>query len=184
MKARHVLLAALAGLAACRFGGPSANPEQAVTFPDASIVDAGRGPTGDDVTASPEPDGTAPPGDDGGPAGDDGGGLDAGAGDGPVSGNCAATVPVCDPVHNTGCNPFQQCDVDPLQSAPTGLCLFGAMEAGVCTSSIVSESCPPRSTCVDGGCRQLCFCNADCPVGQCCSDHSGPSGFTLCRTCP
>jgi hypothetical protein len=54
----------------------------------------------------------------------------------------------------------------------------------LCLSTIVTESCPPMFTCVGGSCRQLCFCNGDCPIGQCCSDMSGPPGFTLCRPCP
>jgi hypothetical protein len=101
-------------------------------------------------------------------------------------GGCSSTAAVCDPVHNTGCNPFQQCDVDPSQaSTPTGLCLFGGgTDAGTCLATIFTESCPAKSTCVDGGCRTLCFCNGDCPVGECCSDRSGPPGFTMCGGCP
>jgi hypothetical protein len=184
MKAR--CLVALGVLGACRFGGPSANPYEYVSFPDAA-TDAPYASSADDASPPPADDSSPPPPDDGGPGDDAEGGGDS---DGPPddaagSGSCSGTVAVCDPIHNTGCNPLQQCDVDPLEtSTPTGLCVFGAMEAGVCASSIVSESCPPKSTCVDGGCRQLCFCNADCPVGQCCSDTSGPPGFILCRTCP
>jgi hypothetical protein len=113
---------------------------------------------------------------------------DASTTDGVVEGGaCAAAVAACDPVHNTGCNPLQQCDVDTTQaSTPTGICVFnsGSEGGGACTMTFVSESCPPRHTCASGVCRALCFCNADCPIGQCCSDTSGPRGFTLCQTCP
>ncbi len=187
MKGRYA--ASLAVLVACRFAGPTSNPDQFVPF---AGTDAG-GPhvsttTGDDATSTSPAGGAAgaTPEDGGAAAGDDGGGLDAAFDDVPASGRCAPPVAVCDPVHNTGCNAFQQCDVDPLQTTTrTGQCVFGAgMDASVCTASIFTESCPPKSTCVDGGCRQICFCSADCPVGQCCSDTSGPPGFGLCRPCP
>jgi hypothetical protein len=181
MKRRCAMSLAL--VAACRFGGPSAKPEEYVALTDAA-AEAGRSPEGipgDDAGSSlPPAEGSAPPDDTGMPG--DGGVLD----DATEEGACSASVAVCDPVHNTGCNPLQQCDISPLQtSVPTGQCVFGgAADSGLCTVSIVNESCAPRSTCVDGGCRQLCFCNADCPAGQCCSDRSGPAGFSLCRPCP
>ncbi len=191
MKRRYAI-AALAGLVACRFGGPTADPDGYVAFPDAaeggrvdaaSFADDGGSPPalGDDTTV---------------PSGDDANGGDAPAGDAATGdaprsettdgGACSGTVAVCNPVRNTGCNPLQQCDVDPSQTTtPTGLCLFAsAAEGGPCTSTIFTESCPPQFTCVSGGCKELCFCNADCPTGQCCSDTSGPPGFTLCRPCP
>jgi hypothetical protein len=168
-------------LAACRVGGPSANPDDYVAVLDAA-VDSGGTPmtlkSGDDsVPASDGDAGVALPSDDA--AGDNEGGAT------PGDASCSSTVAVCDPVHNTGCNPFQQCDVNPLQaSMPTGQCVLGGtQDAGACTVSIFNESCAPGSTCVDGGCRHLCFCNADCPVGECCSDPSGPHGFTLCGAC-
>jgi hypothetical protein len=181
VKWRHELW--LAGLVACRFGGPSANPDQYVDYPDATS----DGPTisttippGDDGTSTPSGDDEtgAPPGDDGGSDSDSGFDDRSDAG-------CSSTVAVCDPVHNTGCNPFQQCDVGALQGTmPAGNCVFGGTaEASACTMSLINESCPPKSTCVDGGCQQLCFCNADCPVGQCCSEP-GPPGFSLCGACP
>ena len=169
---------------ACRLGGPSADPDQYLAFPDAArdvTSTSMTPPAGGGSPASPAAD--APAGDV--EAGDlDAGDFDAPPGDPNSPCSSMVTVPVCDPVHNTGCNPLQQCDVDPAQTKPTGLCLFGGgAEAGVCTSSIFTESCAPRSTCVDGGCRPLCFCNADCPLGQCCTDPSGPSGFKLCGAC-
>jgi hypothetical protein len=186
MKWRHAVV--LAGLAGCRFGGPSADPYEYMAFPDAETdaTSTSMAPHAGEDEPSAAPAGEASAGDL--DAGDlDAGDLDAGDLDG---GNLDAlcspvvTVAVCDPVHNTGCNPLQQCDVDPSQtSMPTGQCVFGGgAEGGTCTTSIFTESCPPKSTCVDGGCRQLCFCNADCP-GQCCSDNSGPPGFTMCGPC-
>ncbi len=167
------------GLAACRIGGPSANPDQYVAYPDAMSDGSGGEPSGDDATMVAPPDDATvgPSGDDAGSFGDDGGEGDGG---------CALTVAVCDPIHNTGCDPLHQCDVNTLvPTPPTGLCVFGGTtDAGACTSSLLNETCEPGSTCVDGGCRQLCACNGDCPAGECCSDTSGPPGFTMCRACP
>jgi hypothetical protein len=177
----------LAGLVACRIGGPTESPDEYVSFPDATAdhaVALMTTPTGDDGPSTPPgaATGSDAPADD----------LEGGGGDFDSAlddlsdGGCSSTVAVCDPVHNTGCNPFQQCDIDPSQaSTPTGLCLFGGgTDAGTCLATIFTESCPPNSTCVDGGCRTLCFCNGDCPVGECCSDRSGPPGFTMCGGCP
>jgi hypothetical protein len=179
-------------LCACRFGGPTGNPEAYVAIDsahaDATTVrpttadDAGSSSTpADDAMVTPAPDAASPPNDDASTL--DAAAAASGGGD---DGNCAATAAVCDPVHNTGCNPFQQCDVNPLvTTAPTGQCVFGADggSAAGCLATIFTESCAPQFTCVDGGCRQLCFCNADCTVGQCCTDRSGPAGFTLCGPC-
>jgi hypothetical protein len=191
MKRRYEI-AGLAGLVACRFGGPTADPAAYVAFPDAAgnggvdaayVADDGGSP------ASPVDATTVPSGGDANR--DDAPGGDASADDTPNgettdAGACSGTVAVCNPVRNTGCNALQQCDVDPSQATtPTGLCVFGsAAEGGPCLSTIFTESCPPQFTCVSGGCRELCFCDADCPAGQCCSDPSGPPGFTLCRPCP
>lgn len=177
----------LAGLEACQFGGPTGSPYDYVTFPDAG--DDGTVPSGsddatvavgtDDVTVTVGSDDAtvALPDDSPAPSVDDAS-LDAD--------DCDPSVLVCDPVHNTGCNPLQQCDVNPTQTTtPAGLCVFngGATDAAMCTSSIVSESCAPGMTCVRGACQSLCFCDSDCPVGHCCSDTSGPAGFLLCQSC-
>lgn len=177
MNWRHAVL--FVGLSACRFGGPSGNPYEYVSFP----IDA----SADGISTST----TFPSGDDGpaGSPGDDAfaGDIDAGDIDGGLgpSNLCSVTVAVCDPVHNTGCNPLQQCDVAPSQTTTlTGQCIFGGgADGGACTTSIFTDTCSARSTCVDGGCRQLCFCDTDCVAGQCCSDRSGPPGFTLCGAC-
>jgi hypothetical protein len=95
---------------------------------------------------------------------------------------------VCDPVHNTGCNPFQQCDVNPSDAdVPTGQCVGapfgGGSDASPCTANFLTETCSAKSTCVNGGCRALCFCDGDCPAGLCCSDPSGAPGFKVCGSC-
>ncbi len=178
-------------LAACRFGGPSADPDAYLASPPpdggskAVLADDG---TDDATIATIDAPAVAPPvGDDAStdvasplmhPTTDD----DAGS-----AGGCAPTVAVCNPVRNTGCNPLQQCDVDTTQkTTPTGVCVFnsGSEAGGACATSIFSESCPAQSTCVNGACRALCFCDADCPTGSCCTDTSGPAGFTLCEKCP
>jgi hypothetical protein len=187
---RCLALVPVAVLVACRFGGPSANPEAYVASDagdDAAQQDA-QGTPGDDATAAPgDADASVAPGDDTSP--DDAAPPgEASVPDGPVEdGGCGATVAICDPVRNTGCNALQQCDVDMSQATtPTGICVFNSTSegGGACVMSIVSESCAPKSTCVGGACRALCDCNSDCPAGQCCSDTSGPPGFTLCAACP
>ncbi len=178
----------LTALFACRFGGPSADPDAYLTFPEEGGADAS---TSTDEAAAPsappaaEEAGAAGPvpADDGASSSDD----SATGGGGGDAGRCSATVPVCDPVHNTGCNPLQQCDVDPTQkTTATGLCLFysGSDASGACMSTGITESCAAKQTCVSGACRSLCFCNADCAPGDCCSDTSGAAPFTLCQRCP
>jgi hypothetical protein len=189
---RRLVLLFIAALVACRLGGgPSANPDEYVTFDSGADAALGDEPVsqGDDgtraTTDATVAEASTAPGDDASTSPDGGG--DASIPEGSVGdGACAATVAVCDPIHNTGCNPLQQCDVDTTQtSTPTGLCLFnsGGDGGGACIMSFVSEACPPHQTCVGSACKALCFCNADCPTGQCCSDTSGPQGFTLCGVC-
>jgi hypothetical protein len=188
---------ALATLVACRFGGPSADPKDYVTFPEDGGADASTSshagpPSPVDDGGGADPDVSTSAGDDsGGPASDDSATDDSttndGGGGGDGAGQCGATVPVCDPIHNTGCNPFQQCDVDPTQkTAATGLCLFysGSDASGACMSTGITESCPAKETCVSGACRALCLCNADCAPGQCCTDTSSAAPFKLCQACP
>ncbi len=144
-------------------------------------------PSGVDAPSTPPIDAAAaPPVGDVGLPDDDRGGLDAAFDDVTGGSACLPSVAGCDPVHNTGCDPLEQCDVSSLATGTlTGQCVFGGGAVGdACTASIVSESCAPQSTCVAGECRQLCFCDADCPKQQCCSDSSGPGGFNLCRACP
>jgi hypothetical protein len=192
----------LAGLIGCRFGGPTADPGEYVAFPNAAADRVSPAPWDDATTISPGDDGNDGAGGDANTddasttvsssdEGNGGAGNDANTEDAPGSGTteggaCSVAVAVCDPVHNTGCSSLQQCDVDTSQTTvPTGLCVFASpAEGGPCLATFVTESCPPRFTCVAGDCRQLCFCNADCPTGECCSDTSGPPGFALCRPCP
>jgi hypothetical protein len=177
-------LVATGMLVSCRFGGPSANPDDYVASDAGADGAPGDAPAsqGEDAAVAPtDADASVAAGDDASPG-------DASTSDGVVEGGaCAAAVAVCDPVHDTGCNPLQQCDVDTSQtSTPTGICVFnsGSEAGGACTMTFVSESCPPRQTCAGGVCRALCACNADCPIGRCCTDTSGPKGFTLCGVCP
>jgi hypothetical protein len=190
-----LLLLAQAGLGtltACRFGGPSADPEAYVYFPvDASDAPEASNAMDASVGASPTIDaGSVPAAEVGDVASEPSasGFDDGGFGDGHAScSDAASSVATCDPVHNAGCNALEQCDVNPTQtSKPTGRCVFngGGTDAGSCSISFVSESCPPKSTCVGGACRQLCACDTDCNAGDCCTDATGPQGFLLCHPCP
>jgi hypothetical protein len=178
--------AALAALTACKLGGPSGDPEAYVPSPsDASTSTGALDASAED--GSPPPAGEASTQDEPGVLDD--GLLDSSGFDDAQASTCsdaASAIAVCDPIHDTGCNPFQQCDVDPSQTTtPAGLCLFySAADGGACSATVFTETCPARSTCVGGACRTLCACAGDCPAGECCSDTSGPPGFTLCAPCP
>lgn len=97
-------------------------------------------------------------------------------------------VAVCNPVTNEGCfdSLMMQCAVDPLATL-TGYCIFysgqSPMLGGDCLNTGVTESCPPTFTCVDGRCRELCFCDADCEAGQCCTEPLEGTGFKVCGDC-
>ncbi len=192
----RIALVLCVGAAGCRLGGPSGDATAYVAVGDASaFVDAADATTsGEDAQGTDDGGGAedSPSVDDAGEAssavGTDGAVVDGGTDARHDDASCAGTVPVCDPVHNTGCASFQQCDVDPSQpNNPAGLCLFHsapADDSGACLQTVVSETCDAQATCVAGACRALCFCDADCPTGQCCSDTSGPKGFRLCAACP
>jgi len=120
------------------------------------------------------------------------GGVDAGveAGNATTAPNaCGPAQPVatCDPVRNTGCPPLTQCDIETSATTPTGRCVFYQATPGVpCSSSFVNVTCDAQNTCVAGECRKLCYCDSDCPPGNCCSDTSGPGpagAFKLCHPC-
>jgi hypothetical protein len=180
-------LLALLALAACRFGGPSADPDAYVASPapDSGSKAAPADDGTDDATIATidAPVGAPPLGDD---ASTDVASLPLTDDDAGSAGGCAPMVAICNPVHDTGCNPLQQCDVDTSQKTPTGICVFNSGSEGgaPCMMTIFTESCPAQSTCVNGACRALCFCDTDCPTGSCCTDTSGPAGFTLCEKCP
>jgi len=177
------------GLTACRFGGPSANPDQYVSLDDGSSSPEASEEASSGDEATPESGATDAPSDDALGAvldatTDQGAGRDTSPDESIAVSNCQPSVPVCDPVHDTGCNSLQQCDVDPTALTPTGLCVFSsASDAAMCLATALTESCEPGSTCVGGACRALCYCDSDCPVGQCCSGTSGAGGFLLCESC-
>lgn len=113
-----------------------------------------------------------------------------GDGDGPADAGQMAcerpAVAVCDPVLNTGCAPnlSMRCAVDYNAPHLAGYCAFdGPVDGGTCLNTGVTESCPARSTCYGGVCRMLCFCDADCAPGRCCSDSLGEYGFRACGDC-
>jgi hypothetical protein len=176
---RWLAVAPIALVGSCKFGGPSANPYEYVASDagdDATVEDA-QTSQGNDAPVASEDSGGGPGADDAGDAGtpEDGGG-----------GPCVAAPDAgCDPVHNTGCTAPLQCDVSAsLTGTPTGTCVFyTGTEAGGACSTFLGESCPPGHTCISSTCRTLCYCNSDCPTGQCCSDTSGAQGFTLCAPC-
>ena len=191
---RGLACVALVGAAGCRFGGPSGDPAQYVTFADASADvstgDDSSGGASTDVDLGAVPDATVDASTDVAASDDTGTATDGTAigpsPEGSTGASCTPTFAVCDPVHNTGCNPLQQCDVDPTQAqAPTGLCLFySGSDAATCVAATAfTGTCAQGSTCVGGACRALCYCDSDCPAGQCCpgTSHAGP--FRLCESC-
>jgi hypothetical protein len=194
MTPRAALVAALsAGLVAgaCRFGGPTADPLQYVAGDADTAAEGGDG--AEDATVLPTADAETQDAIDDlaiVPADADDGSADA-VGDDAADGEGGVCVPgpapaVCDPIHNTGCvNTSQQCDIDTTQtSMRAGVCVFGASADGAaCSSSIFTESCPPRFACVASACRHPCSCDTDCDPGQCCSDTTGPTGWKLCGLC-
>lgn len=109
-----------------------------------------------------------------------------------LANGCAPSAPIdtCDPVRNTGCPPLMQCDIDTGATKATGRCVFqaeaDASVADSCSATFVSETCAAQSTCVSNQCRKMCYCDGDCPRGQCCNDASGPGpagAFKLCSPC-
>lgn len=103
---------------------------------------------------------------------------------------CAAvTVAQCNPVTNEGCPASlqMQCAVS-FDAHLTGYCIFfsgGPPPAlgGACLNTVLTESCPPKSTCVAERCRQLCFCDPDCEPGLCCKQPLQSTGFKVCGDC-
>jgi hypothetical protein len=200
-----MILAGSLLVAACRLGGPpgwSPGPPDAATA-DAPAADApagAGGPQGGAVGA--QEDGARAPGagfaeaPDGGPADDlappppDAGVQDA-SGDAAVASGAGCMAPiaaeVCDPVCDTGCPPLSRCDVSelPRRGACVGIWVVG--EEGLCFRGSTTDSCAVRLTCLDGRCRRLCYRDADCTAGSCCSRPlevaGAPSGFAVCAPC-
>jgi hypothetical protein len=85
---------------------------------------------------------------------------------------------------NDICTDALQCDVDGLSTTLAGHCVFSTLiDGGLCVATPVTESCPPKATCHNGACRQLCFCDADCKTGECCNEPVGQLGFKVCGDC-
>jgi hypothetical protein len=145
-------------------GGPASGASGAAG--DGSPATAGR--AGHDETESDASTDAAQP-------------TDSGAGCTP------AAVAVCNPVTNDGCPDSTQCAIDFAAEELAGYCIFSGplpMDSGVgCLNTGVTESCPGSSTCVDGLCRTLCFCDADCEEEQCCVEPIGDLGFKVCGEC-
>jgi hypothetical protein len=186
---RYSIAIFLCGLTACRFGGPSADPHEYVSYDDGSSVpdaseEASHGEEASAAFNATDSSSEAAQSSLSDATADQDAANDTFPEDSIAVSNCQPSVPVCDPVHNTGCNPLQQCDVDPTETTPTGLCVFGSpSDAAVCLATAFTENCGPGSTCVGGACRSLCYCDSDCPAGQCCSGTSSPGGFLLCESC-
>ena len=184
MKAQLALACALS--VGCAFGGSDEDPRIEVGPPrmDASVdvpdeMEAGEAPP--PVTNQPDAANIDPI--------VDAGRTETDARMPPSNAACepATPLPTCDPVHNTGCPPLTQCDLDPAASVPTGRCVFfqASVDPNTCTAAVV-ESCEARTTCASNACRTMCYCDGDCPIGQCCSDGAapGPEGpVKLCKPC-
>ncbi len=176
---RWIVHVSIAALCSCRIGGPSTDPNAYVASDSGedATVEGGHVNPGDDAPVASD-DSSASSGDD---STTDAAGMPDTHGGG--GGACDAAVAMCDPVHNTGCDPLHQCDVGiSLTMMPTGNCVFfsGSDAGGACLMTGLTESCLPGHTCVGGACRALCFCNSDCPAGKSCSDTTSVMGFTLC----
>jgi hypothetical protein len=196
MKAMRCVAPLLLIGGACRFGGPSGNPSACIQLDDAGDAQTpcsydgssaeieGPEDASMDVSAAIDAPSGAPA--DASPDVDARG--DGPEGDGGEAGACVppASVPVCDPVTNTGCT-LLQCDVDITQSTPTGVCVAGPIipvaENAPCTQASGSTPCQPDLSCFGGVCRRVCFCDSDCMGTECCSDRYATTGFKLCDAC-
>jgi hypothetical protein len=125
---------------------------------DAGASDAGAGDAGSSDAGASEA----------GPAVDGGGTASCTPGTG---------VPVCDPVRNSGCSLFTQCDIDTDAAVQAGRCVSWTLGSSACSASSTSTTCDARSACVDGTCRKLCYCDSDCAAGTKCNGTApGPAG--------
>lgn len=193
----------------CRFGGgdgvsgdPLAVDEPAARDHASADAALGEGGSASSVPAASMGGAPAPARDAGrstpdarAPTADDGSAPDRDAAiqpppssvmDSAASGSCTRPhVEVCDPVTDHGCDPPLQCIIDYASGTLAGYCAFSTPIDGgpFCVSTPVTESCPPSTTCVDGVCRALCFCDDDCNRGECCAEQVGGLGFKLCGAC-
>jgi len=130
-------------------------------------------------------------GTDSGAGGDTGSEGTGGSDGGTPSCQPSPSPAICDPVKNLGCLvPFSFCDIDPAQAVATGRCVFPWSSTpppadGGCLADMTSSTCMPTSTCVNGSCRKICYCDMDCPSGQCCTEPAPGSSvtFKLCTPC-
>jgi hypothetical protein len=76
-----------------------------------------------------------------------------------------------------------QCDVDLLSSNLTGMCVWSSPppDPTSCLAIFPTESCPPKSTCVEGTCLTICVCDSDCAAAERCGMQLGASGFKACQ---
>jgi hypothetical protein len=174
---RLLLLGVLAAVSACRLGGP---PAWSPATDAAADVGLDAGVVGeDDAGPALPPDGAGDTDADPTPP-------DAGA---DVGSGCLSpfAAEVCDPVCNSGCPPLSRCDVSeaPRRGACVGIFIVG--EGGPCFRGSTTDSCAVRLTCLEGLCRRLCYRDADCSAGSCCSQPltaaGAPSGFAVCAPC-
>lgn len=138
---------------------------------------------GTDASGGSGGQGASPPIEDAAIATDSGIAIDAAIDAGAECIHPATTE--CDPVANIGCgsDPLAQCGVD-LINPLGGHCLFFTPNVAVdCLNIFVVESCGPGHACIDGACQRLCFCDSECPIGQCCSLPLGETGFSFCGAC-
>ena len=200
MRTVRTLLAFALTAVACRTGGPSGDPSAYVALPsDAGDASAAGGDDGREVDADLGQDtaveaslivqADAPADGLVDAPSDRGVGLEGegSAGEGGDGGACVppGTVPVCNPLTDTGCT-LLQCDVDTTKTTPTGVCVLGpgltpTAENAACTQTSGSTPCQADLSCVGGVCKR--FCDSDCMGGECCSGTYGTTGFKLCGAC-
>ena len=132
-----------------------------------------------------------------GSAGGDAGTVATGGSEGGMPstpGACQPATPpaICDPVKNFGCLvPFSFCDIDTAQVIATGRCVFPwsstapAPTPPACFMDVTTDTCMPTSSCVNGTCRKLCYCDSDCQPGDCCTEPApgASTAFKLCKPC-
>jgi hypothetical protein len=177
----------LAGIGACRFGGPPVpgNP-------------AGNADGGDAVDGGVDAPGGGDPDSLGLPAAADTAEADQGraAGDGGLGGapetTPGACVPpfvsqTCDPVCNTGCPTLSRCDVGPAPAQGVCIGIWIGGEGSLCVRTPTTDPCSPRLSCLGGRCRRLCYVNTDCLDDGCCNVQvpagAEASGYRACGPC-
>ena len=185
----------------CRFRANATSPYVADADTSAGGADNANGSGGSDVSESGGQQNVSNSGGDqlaktggesamstGGSANEDASTVDADmppeVDAGPI---CTPPTPsVCNPVTNVGCenSPGTQCAIDTLAITLAGYCILSApTDAGTCANTGLSESCPPKYTCLASECRRMCFCDNECGKGECCFEFVGNLGFKVCKAC-